>query len=505
MALSPDLGVLQLLRCAFGAVALLMAGLTLNGIAWSQEIETLPEQEGTARLAVPHHRQFATFSTNHFDAGVTNGFFSQLGTNSRNCETCHRADDGWTISPQHAARLARTNPSDPLFDPFDGGSDCPGSTSEPPDARRSTLLRHRGLVREQIAIPANADFSMTSATNPQNCATPPGDPAINGKLLVYRRPLPTTNLLFLSEVRWDSRETVQPIDTGPSLANLGPLTKDVSSQANHAAQTHELSGPIDGTQTLSDVVQFELNLFTAATALGKADLTQAKGGPAFLANEVAQQFFTGQNSAGAGLIPRVFTLYEDWEPDQNGNFTRGLTPLQKSIGRGEMLFNSRTFSIANLPGLNSVSGSPLYNPEDRLADTQKIGTCSSCHNTPNVGNHSTPLQLNIGVTMSMPEDNHARAISHILDLRKLPVYALQSSNGANVSVTDPGRALISGHWTDVGKTKIPVLRGLSARAPYFHNGSARNLRMLVRYYNARFEIGFKAREIDDMVAFLLAL
>ena len=47
------------------------------------------------------------------------------------------------------------------------------------------------------------------------------------------------------------------------------------------------------------------------------------------------------------------------------------------------------------------------------------------------------------------------------------------------TTTDLGQALIDGNFDHVGKIKGPILRGLSARAPYFHNGSAQDLRDVV--------------------------
>ena len=73
------------------------------------------------------------------------------------------------------------------------------------------------------------------------------------------------------------------------------------------------------------------------------------------------------------------------------------------------------------------------------------------------------------------------------------------------TVTDPGRALISGQCADIGKLKGPILRGLAARAPYFHNGSAATLLDVVNFYDQRFSIGFTDREKNDLVNFLNAL
>ncbi len=61
-------------------------------------------------------------------------------------------------------------------------------------------------------------------------------------------------------------------------------------------------------------------------------------------------------------------------------------------------------------------------------------------------------------------------------------------------------------WTEVGrKLKGPVLRGLAARAPYFHNGSAATLGDVVNFYDQRFGIGFTAQQKTDLINFLNAL
>jgi cytochrome c peroxidase len=53
-----------------------------------------------------------------------------------------------------------------------------------------------------------------------------------------------------------------------------------------------------------------------------------------------------------------------------------------------------------------------------------------------------------------------------LDVSSMPRYTLQhNTTGATVTVTDPGRALITGKWEDIGKFKGPILRGLAGRAP----------------------------------------
>jgi cytochrome c peroxidase len=126
------------------------------------------------------------------------------------------------------------------------------------------------------------------------------------------------------------------------------------------------------------------------------------------------------------------------------------------------------------------------------------GFCGTCHDTPNVGNHSVKAPLNIGIANAGSNSPPA------LDISGLPVFSL-SCSGQNFLVTDPGRALISGQCADIGKIKGPILRGLAARAPYFHNGSAATLMDVVNFYDQRFSIGFTDQQKQDLVNFLNTL
>ena len=112
-----------------------------------------------------------------------------------------------------------------------------------------------------------------------------------------------------------------------------------------------------------------------------------------------------------------------------------------------------------------------------------------------VGDHSVPAPLRIGTDAASPVGG--------LDVSGLPVYTLRHKvTGETKVTTDPGRALITGKWQDVGRFKGPILRGLAGRAPYFHNGSARDLAAVVDFYDQRFGIGFTDAEKADLVAFL---
>ena len=131
------------------------------------------------------------------------------------------------------------------------------------------------------------------------------------------------------------------------------------------------------------------------------------------------------------------------------------------------------------------------------------GTCTTCHDTPNGGNHSVVAPLNIGLVSENVREPH------------MPLYTFRCTSvgvangactvGQTVKVTDPGRAMISGKWKHIGRFKGPVLRSLAARAPYFHNGLANDLDEVVDFYNTRFTMNLTHREHDDLVAFLRTL
>ena len=64
----------------------------------------------------------------------------------------------------------------------------------------------------------------------------------------------------------------------------------------------------------------------------------------------------------------------------------------------------------------------------------------------------------------------------------LPVYLINGcpnpfapGEPESFYTSDPGKALITGQCSDFNRIKGPILRGLAARAPYFHNGAAADL------------------------------
>ena len=189
---------------------------------------------------------------------------------------------------------------------------------------------------------------------------------------------------------------------------------------------------------------------------------------------------------GTPFTPVIFNLFDAWTNlTSNRGDDQRYDGRRASIARGQALFNSKPINITGVAGLN-----------DDLNVASIQGTCGTCHDSLNVGNHSVSAPLNIGVG----------DVDSPLNVSYLPVITLQNKTTQEIKMTtDPGRALITGLWKDIGRMKGPILRGLSARAPYFHNGSADSLSDVINFYDKRFNIGFTPQEKNDLVAFLSVL
>ena len=87
----------------------------------------------------------------------------------------------------------------------------------------------------------------------------------------------------------------------------------------------------------------------------------------------------------------------------------------------------------------------------------------------------------------------------------LPLYLIQCNDGTLTESTDPGRAMVTGKCADIGKFIVPSLRGLAARAPYFHSGTANTLLDVVNFYDTRFNMLLTDDQKADLVAFMSTL
>lgn len=424
-----------------------------------------------------------TVSTN--DAVDEGGpFFQSLGSNGRACVTCHQPGDGWTVTPVHLRERFEADDRDPVFRPVDGAV-CSSADLSTHAARRKAyrLLLAKGLIRVSLPVPVGAEFRVDAIDDPYGCATP-------DQLSLYRRPLPATNLRFLTRVMWDGRES----PAGRSLVD------NLRDQALGAIMGHAQALVPPTSQQVDAIAAFEMGLFTAQprdAAAGNLTAAGGRGGPEALA---AQPFAVGINDPfEPDFDPDVFSVFSAWLPRTHDGdapevfgagdhgvagpaFDGGREAARNAVARGEILFNTFPIPISGVAGLNT--------PDRPII----AGTCSMCHDSPNAGSHSVPLPVDIGV---------ASASRRTPDL---PLYTLQClATGELIQTTDPGRAMVTGRCADIGKMKGPVLRGLAARAPYFHNGSAATLMDAVTFYDARFGLHLTDRQKSDLVAFLRTL
>jgi hypothetical protein len=258
---------------------------------------------------------------------------------------------------------------------------------------------------------------------------------------------------------WDGRE--------PTLA----------SQAVNATLGHAQSTTRPGDDVVARIVGDESAVFFAQQTTNDAgDLTSdgALGGPDHLVDESFHSGAIG-STPNPSSTATVFALFGAWASSPN--------PARASIARGEDLFNHRMFEVSSIGGFNDVLGAQ-----------QVAVTCATCHDAQNIGTSTTGLLFDLGIS-----DGERRTAD-------VPLYTfVNSSTGEQRRLTDPGRGLITGKWSDLGRFKTPGLRGLAGHAPYFHDGSAPTILDVVTLLDQRFQINLSATEQADLVAFLGAL
>jgi cytochrome c peroxidase len=227
------------------------------------------------------------------------------------------------------------------------------------------------------------------------------------------------------------------------------IPERLAGQANNATLGHAQATASLTTGERTAIVDFEAALTSAQTFtyfVGSLNAAGANGGPAFLASQ-----------------PRVaapFNLFDAWASQPS------FLP-RAAVARGQALFN----------GTNANGFS-----------------CRACHSVQNVGTSLAPIFFDIGMSAGSRRTPD------------LPLYTLRNLTTGEVrQTTDPGRALITGKWSDVDRFKVPSLRALGARAPYFHNGSAEDLVEVVAHYQDALGFVFTASQRNDLVAFLRSL
>jgi len=259
----------------------------------------------------------------------------------------------------------------------------------------------------------------------------------------FRRPLATANFHIAKNIGWHDQNT----------NGSGNVPDGLFKQADGNI-TGGQEGPPASPDALNAIVNYELGLAFAqqfSFSAGLLTACGAKGGP--------------QNLSAQLPVKGPFDLFDAWQDLKPGSCgSKAADRKRAQIARGQQVFNS--------------SG------------------CNGCHNAANNGSNVDGRLFDI----------HASQVQH----RKpgMPLYTMRNKQtGETHETTDPGRALRSGKWADMDRFKVPSLRGVVARAPYFHNGIAANLDEVVSHYET--ELGFEFDEQPGdraaLISFLEAL
>jgi len=454
-------------------------------------------------------------------------FDTTITANGRSCFTCH-IPPGWTIStPQIDSLYGSSSGKSPLFQPIDSAN-CPDTPNATGPAGAAFVAAHsqlfnRGNFRIAIDAPnplgppgettfegntpsgdnsstATPQWILTVLKDPTGCENDPTYGVQAGFISVYRRTMPSANVAFLnpgfrgpnlSNIMWDARE--------PSLEN----------QFIDATEFHGQSLVPPPAPDPTEGAEFQQGVFAAQTTdtiagdLTGGDGSGATGGPVNLFDSRLNvppggffppgSCFTPESLDGFDFcpgilgIPDIFTDYSAFT-DATGK-TAAQIAQRESIARGETIFNSTKFTINDVPGLNDVPGVCTINPSTHQCENTATGTCSTCHNNENVGNDNfldpkrTDVMDNANSALPPSSDFPLFAFycpSGTITFFSNPVNSAycQQLPGSPTScdefiTTDPGEGLADGECSDLGKFKVTVLRGLAARAPYFHGGTSR--------------------------------
>ncbi len=207
-------------------------------------------------------------------------------------------------------------------------------------------------------------------------------------------------------------------------------------------------GPPPADEVVAEIVDTELGFSHAQLivwGVGRLDADGARGGPA--------------HAAAQPLVQGRFDLFDAWEHSEN--------PRRRQIWRGQQLFNDGDHNGRR---------------------------CGGCHDAANSGQSFEGKLFDVGA--SRPE----------LARPDMAVFTFQSRvTGATLRTTDPGQGIRNGQFASLGRFKTPTLRGLSARAPYFHNGIAADVEAVVRHYEVALGFDFTPEQEADLAAFLKAL
>src|SRR6266702_4158394 len=189
---------------------------------------------------------------------------------------------------------------------------------------------------------------------------------------------------------------------------MANLRADLAHQAMDATLGHAQASASPTTAQLNAIVDFELALFTAQRVDDSAGVLNAQGADGDPEDLVSAPYYPGINDplggnpTGAPFNPNAFTIYEPWKTLTSSNPS---TAARQAVARGQVVFNTHPLAIT--------------------------GNCTTCHDTPNVGNHSLPVPLDIGTSHPAAFESDAQIAAALGQLSgpDFPVFQVTCTSG----------------------------------------------------------------------------
>jgi hypothetical protein len=439
-------------------------------------------------------------------------FFTPLGANGRACVTCHQPADGMGLSLKTIQqRWSTTGGKDPLFASIDG-SNCPSL----PQGERSnhSLLVEHGLIRIYLPWPPRAadgskvdpEFTIDVVRDPSTCNLDRlyGLHSANPMISVFRRPRAVANEHYISASfalrgvrgRRLNNKTGEPLSINPETGQRTglPIMADgreptLRTQAFEAVMTHEQAESPPSDDQLLQIERFENQLFVAQLSDKVGDVFSGENAPSAMgpaAVAAGRPHVSGDN-----WNTPIFGNFDAWDVSAPG-LPAATKDFRDSVRRGYEVFTERPMWIRDVAWFNSIG---MGNPYKR--------NCTICHATQFVGTDTSPGVMDIGAN-NRPWSK-ADGYLPLFKLTCKPSSVPHPYLGRTIYTHDPGRALITGRCQDIGSLVMQQLRGLAVRAPYFSNGSAKDLAAVVDYYNERFDMKLTDQEKKDLINFMSVL
>ena len=308
------------------------------------------------------------------------------------------------------------------------------------DLRRQTTglqtADRQGFDQDRPADPGGAQFAVTAVDDPYNCNTNPVTgltSTTTGIVSTYRRPLPSTNLGFLSAIMWDGREP--SLSSQATDATLGPRA------GQYAA--HRRAGGRDRRIRKRHIRRPSLR--RSGGQPGRRRQHRRSGCTVAATAEFLhrRERSAGTESAPVPFTSQIFDLYRPWLA------CRASATVAPDVNRSRAARRCSTIPTSTsltFRASTTISASRAFRDSAAPATTRPTWATTRSRRR-STSAFPTPVEK-----------------PPVLDISGLPVFTLTCTQGPLAGqiykVTDAGKAMISGQCKDIGRFKGPFCVGL---------------------------------------------